>query len=62
MVPVVVSMSNVAGSGGYWITCGAQKIVAEPVTLTGSIGVFAGTPQHIGFLVGQARRDLRPDG
>ncbi len=41
-VPVVVSMSNVAGSGGYWITCGAQRIVAEPVTLTGSIGVYAG--------------------
>jgi len=41
-VPVVVSMSNVAGSGGYWITCGAQRIVAEPTTLTGSIGVFAG--------------------
>jgi len=41
-MPVVVSMSNVAGSGGYWITCGAQRIVAEPTTLTGSIGVFAG--------------------
>jgi len=41
-IPVVVSMSNVAGSGGYWITCGAQKIVADPGTLTASIGVFAG--------------------
>ncbi len=41
-MPVVVSMSNVAGSGGYWITCGAQKIVADPGTLTASIGVFAG--------------------
>ena len=41
-IPVVVSMSNVAGSGGYWITCGAQEIVADPATLTASIGVFAG--------------------
>lgn len=41
-IPVVVSMANVAGSGGYWITCGAQKIVADPATITGSIGVFAG--------------------
>jgi protease-4 len=49
MVPVVVSMSNVAGSGGYWITCGAQKIVAEPVTLTGSIGVYAGHLNTSGF-------------
>lgn len=41
-IPVVVSMGNVAASGGYWITCGAQKVVADPGTLTGSIGVFAG--------------------
>jgi protease-4 len=41
-VPVVVSMSNVAGSGGYWISCGASKVVANPGTLTGSIGVVAG--------------------
>jgi protease-4 len=41
-VPVVVSMSNTAASGGYWITCGAQKVVASPGTLTGSIGVYAG--------------------
>ena len=41
-IPVVVSMSNVAGSGGYWITCGAKRIVADPATLTASIGVFAG--------------------
>ncbi len=41
-IPVVVSMSNVAGSGGYWITCGAKEIVADPATLTASIGVFAG--------------------
>jgi len=41
-IPVVVSMGNVAGSGGYWITCGAQKIVADPGTITGSIGVLTG--------------------
>lgn len=41
-IPVVVSMSNVAGSGGYWITCGAQRIVADPGTITGSIGVLTG--------------------
>lgn len=41
-VPVVVSMASVAGSGGYWITCGATRIVADPATLTGSIGVYAG--------------------
>jgi protease-4 len=41
-IPVVVSMSNLAASGGYWISCGAQRIVASPATLTGSIGVFAG--------------------
>jgi protease-4 len=41
-IPVVISMSNVAGSGGYWIACGAQRIVADPGTITGSIGVFAG--------------------
>lgn len=48
-VPVVVSMSNVAASGGYWITCGAQRIVAEPGTLTSSIGVFAGHLNMSGF-------------
>jgi protease-4 len=41
-VPVVVSMGNVAASGGYWITCGAQRIVAQPGTITASIGVFTG--------------------
>lgn len=40
--PVVVSMSDVAASGGYWISMSASKIVAEPGTLTGSIGVYAG--------------------
>ena len=40
--PFIVSMSDVAGSGGYWIAMAADKIVAQPGTLTGSIGVFAG--------------------
>jgi len=38
--PVVVSMGSVAASGGYWISTPAQRIFAEPVTITGSIGVF----------------------
>ncbi len=40
--PVVVSMADLAASGGYYIAARAKKIVAEPATLTGSIGVFAG--------------------
>ncbi|HEU5035260.1 MAG TPA: signal peptide peptidase SppA [Mycobacteriales bacterium] len=40
--PVVVSMGAVAGSGGYYVSCSADVIVAEPGTLTGSIGVFGG--------------------
>jgi protease-4 len=40
--PVVVSMSDVAASGGYWIAMGANKIVADPNTITGSIGVLIG--------------------
>ena len=40
--PVVVSMSDVAASGGYYIAAKAESIVAEPATLTGSIGVVAG--------------------
>lgn len=42
--PVVVSMGGVAASGGYYISCGANKIVAEPSTLTGSIGIFGMIP------------------
>lgn len=38
--PIVVSMGNYAASGGYYISCAANKIVAERTTLTGSIGVF----------------------
>ncbi len=40
--PFIVSMSDVAGSGGYWIAMSADKIVAQPGTLTGSIGVLGG--------------------
>jgi protease-4 len=40
--PVIVSMGNVAGSGGYFIATAADKIVAQPGTITGSIGVFGG--------------------
>lgn len=42
--PIVVSMGNVAASGGYYISAGAQKIFAEPTTITGSIGVFGVVP------------------
>jgi protease-4 len=40
--PVVVSMSDVAASGGYWLSMSANRIVAEPGTITGSIGVLMG--------------------
>ena len=39
-IPVVVSMGNVAASGGYWIAMNANRIFAEPNTITGSIGIF----------------------
>jgi len=42
--PLVVSMGNVAASGGYYIACNADLIVAEPTTITGSIGVFGAIP------------------
>ncbi len=42
--PVVVSMSGMAASGGYYMSCGADYIVAEPTTLTGSIGIFGMIP------------------
>ena len=47
--PVVISMSDVAASGGYYIAAGANKIIAQPSTITGSIGVFAGKPVIKGF-------------
>ena len=42
--PVVVSMGGLAASGGYYISCGANEIWAEPMTLTGSIGIFGMIP------------------
>ena len=42
--PVVASMSSVAASGGYWISAGADKVIASPSTVTGSIGVFGMIP------------------
>ena len=43
-VPVVVSMGDYAASGGYYISCNADYIYAEPTTLTGSIGIFGSIP------------------
>ena len=42
--PVIVSMSDVAASGGYWVSMSATAIVAQPTTYTGSIGIFAVVP------------------
>jgi protease IV len=47
--PVVVSMGDVAASGGYYIACGADSIFANPNTITGSIGVFGIIPNMEGF-------------
>jgi protease-4 len=47
--PVVVSMSDMAASGGYYISMSANRILAQPSTLTGSIGVYAGKPVLKGF-------------
>ena len=42
--PVVVSMGNMAASGGYWMALAADEVIADPATITGSIGVFALLP------------------
>jgi protease-4 len=42
--PIIVSMGDVAASGGYYISCAADSIIAEPNTITGSIGIFAILP------------------
>ena len=47
--PLVVSMGNVAASGGYYIACLGDKIYADPMTITGSIGVFAAFPNMKGL-------------
>jgi protease-4 len=60
--PVVVSMGNYAASGGYYISCGTDWIVAQPSTLTGSIGVFGGkvalrgTYEKVGLTTFQFKR------
>ncbi len=43
-IPVIASMGSVAASGGYWISTAADEILAEPATITGSIGIFAIIP------------------
>jgi len=48
--PVIVSMGDYAASGGYYIACAASEIVAEPTTITGSIGVFGLLPNAKGLL------------
>lgn len=52
--PIVVSMGSVAASGGYWVSMGADRIIAQPGTLTGSIGVVAGK-----FVIADLLEDLK---
>jgi protease-4 len=65
--PVIVSMGDVAASGGYYIAVAADKIVAEPATLTGSIGVLAGKlvfadlMKKVGVTVDSAQRGANAD-
>jgi protease IV len=65
--PVIVSMGDVAASGGYWIAMDATRIVAGAGTLTGSIGVFAGKPvltelwQELGVNWGRVQRGANAD-
>jgi protease-4 len=49
-IPIVVSMGNVAASGGYWVATPADRIFAEPETVTGSIGIFGVIPTFEGTL------------
>ncbi|MBL0088799.1 MAG: signal peptide peptidase SppA [Ideonella sp.] len=48
--PVVVSMGDVAASGGYWIAMAADEVIADPATVTGSIGVFGMLPTASGLM------------
>lgn len=63
--PIVVSMGALAGSGGYYVACGADVIVAQPATITGSIGVLAGKVvvsdllERIGLTTGAVARGAR---
>lgn len=56
-LPVVVSMGDLAASGGYYISCGADYIYAEPTTLTGSIGIF-GTVPNVSKLMDKIGLDI----
>jgi protease-4 len=58
-IPVAVSMGNLAASGGYWVSTPAQRIFAEPDTITGSIGIFAVVPT---FENAAAKWGLHSDG
>lgn len=58
-IPVAISMSNVAASGGYWIATAGERIFAEPETITGSIGAFAILPT---FEQAAARWGVNTDG
>lgn len=58
-IPVAVSMANVAASGGYWVATPADRIFAEPETITGSIGVFSVIPTFENTL---ARYGVTTDG
>ena len=58
-LPVVVSMGNVAASGGYWVATAGDRIFAEPSTITGSIGVFGILPSFEGSM---AKLGLGADG
>jgi len=66
-IPVVVSMGSVAASGGYWASMSASRIVATPVTLTGSIGVIGswfydnGLNGKLGFSVDTMQRGAHAD-
>ena len=51
--PVVVSMGGMAASGGYYISCAANRIFAEPTTLTGSIGIFGMIPDVSELMTGK---------
>lgn len=48
--PLAVSMGDYAASGGYWISCGADRIFANPLTITGSIGIFGLIPNAKGLV------------
>ncbi len=62
--PVVASLGDVAASGGYWVAAAARHVVASPVSITGSIGVYAGK-LHLGGLfekVGIGAESVFPEG